>query len=310
MIKRTLYFGNPAYLSMRLDQLEHRIPSVEKNPDIPTGMKEEAVTRIPIEDIGLVILDHKQITITHGLCEKLLENNASVLWCDSSHHPRGLLLPLSDNATQSEKLRYQLEATEPLKKQLWKQTVEHKITNQAEVLKFFNKDAQALEYLAGEVKSGDTGNVEGRAAAIYWERLLEEFGTNRGRFEGPPNHLLNYGYAILRAIIARSLVSSGCLPVLGIHHRNKYNHYCLADDIMEPYRPFVDRLVLEYIYENEFLPIDLGLAEKKHLLSLPVIDVLIEEKSSPLMVASQRTTASLMRCFMGETRRISYPEFP
>ncbi len=309
MIKRTLYFGNPAYLSMRLDQLEHRIPSVEKNPEIPQGMKEDAVTRIPIEDIGLVILDHKQITITHGLCEKLLENNASVLWCDKSHHPSGLLLPLSDNATQSEKLKYQLEASEPLKKQLWKQTVEHKIRNQAAVLKHFGKDPQALDYLSGEVKSGDTGNIEGRAAAIYWQRLLEPFGTGRGRFEDPPNNMLNYGYAVLRAIIARSLVGSGCLPVLGIHHRNKYNHYCLADDIMEPYRPFVDKMVLEYIFENEFLPHDLGTDEKKHLLGLPVLDVSIEEKASPLMVASQRTTASLMRCFMGESRKILYPEF-
>ncbi len=307
MIKRTLYFGNPAYLSMNLDHLEHRIPAVEKNSGIPVGMKEDAVTRIPIEDIGLVILDHKQITITHGLCEKLLENNASVLWCDKSHHPKGLLLPLSDNATQSEKLKYQFEASEPLKKQLWRQTVEQKIKNQASVLTHFGKDAQALEYLSREVKSGDTSNIEGRAAAIYWQRLLEEFETTRGRYEQPPNHMLNYGYAILRAIIARSLVGSGCLPVLGIHHRNKYNHYCLADDIMEPFRPFVDKLVLEYIYENEFLPSDLGLNEKRYLLGLPVLDVSIDEKSSPLMVAAQRTTSSLMKCFMGECRKILYP---
>ena len=308
MIKRTLYFGNPAYLSMRLNQLEYRIPSVENNKDLTEGFKSEATTRIPVEDIGLVILDNKQITITHGLCEKLLEHNASVLWCDSSHHPKGLLLPMSDNATQSEKLKYQLEASEPLKKQLWKQTVEQKIKNQAAVLTYFQKDAEALIYLAGEVKSGDSTNIEARAAAIYWKRLLEEFETNRGRFEAPPNHMLNYGYAILRAIIARSLVGSGCLPVLGIHHRNKYNHYCLADDIMEPYRPYVDQMVLEYIYENEFLPMDLGTPEKSHLLKLPVIDVMIEEKSSPLMVASQRTTASLMKCFMGETRKILYPD--
>ncbi|MCR9062654.1 MAG: type II CRISPR-associated endonuclease Cas1 [Cytophagales bacterium] len=308
MIKRTLYFGNPAYLSMRLDQLEHRIPSVEKNKDLSESFKEEVVTRIPIEDIGLVILDHKQITITHGLCEKLIGRNVSVLWCDSSHHPTGLLLPISSNDTQSEKLKYQLEASEPLKKQLWKQTVEQKVKNQAAVLNYFGKDAQALEHLSTEVKSGDTGNTEARAAAIYWGRLLETFDTNRGRYEAPPNHMLNYGYAILRAIVARSLVGSGCLPVLGIHHRNKYNHYCLADDIMEPYRPFVDKMVLEYINENEFLPNDLGREEKKHLLSLPFLDVLMEDKTSPLMVASQRTTASLMRCFMGESRRIIYPE--
>jgi CRISP-associated protein Cas1 len=308
MIKRTLYFGNPAYLSMRQNQLELRIPSLEKNKDIPEGMKREAVKSIPIEDIGLVILDNKQITITHGLCEKLIENNTSVLWCDSSHHPTGMLLPLSNNATQSEKLKYQLEASEPLKKQLWRQTVEQKIKNQANVLKAFDKDGQALDYLAVEVKSGDTGNIEGRAAAIYWRRLLEEYDTPRGQHENPPNNMLNYGYAILRAIIARSLVSSGCLPVLGIHHRNKYNHYCLADDIMEPYRPYVDMMVMQYIRETGVLPDTLGSEEKKHLLGLPALDVIIDNMKSPLMVATARTTASLMKCFMGESRKIIYPE--
>jgi CRISPR-associated protein Cas1 len=308
MIKRTLYFGNPSYLSLQDMQLVLKLPSVEQNKELPHSFKQDSIKKIPIEDIALVILDNKQITITHGLCEKLIENNASVLWCDSSHHPTGMLLPISNNATQSEKLKYQLEASEPLKKQLWKQTVEQKIRNQAYVLKRFNKNAEPLEYLTTKVKSGDSGNVEARAAAIYWKNILEDFGTNRGRYDGPPNNLLNYGYAILRAIVARALVSSGCLPVLGIHHRNKYNHYCLADDIMEPYRPYVDLMVMEYIRENGHLPENLGSEEKKHILGLPVIDVLLDNKNSHLMIAVQRTSASLMKCFMNENRKILYPE--
>jgi CRISPR-associated protein Cas1 len=160
------------------------------------------------------------------------------------------------------------------------------------------------------VKSGDTGNAEGQAAAVYWAMLFEETEYfTRGRFDMPPNNMLNYGYAILRGVIARNLVGSGMLPVLGIHHRNKYNSFCLADDIMEPYRPFVDQLIVELMQEPGFdCPEELTKELKTKLLQIPVIDVEIGGMSSPLMVASQRTTASLMRCFEGESRKIMYPE--
>ncbi|MBK9933267.1 MAG: type II CRISPR-associated endonuclease Cas1 [Cytophagaceae bacterium] len=308
MIKRTLYFGNPAYLSMRNEQLVLRYPSVDKNPTLPVHFKKEVENTFPIEDIGMVIIDHRQITVTHDLCEKLIANNSAIIWCDAKHHPSGITLPMADNDTLSEKARYQIDASEPLKKQLWKQTVECKIQNQAAVLKQFNLPFTDLEFMATQVKSGDTGNMEGRAAAKYWDKLLKPFETTRGQFEGPPNNFLNYGYAILRATIARSLVSSGLIPVLGIHHRNKYNAYCLADDIMEPYRPIVDAYLFQYIYDNEFLPDILGQEEKKHILNLVNIDISIDGRKSPLMIATQRTTASLMKCFMGESRKISYPE--
>ena len=265
---------------------------------------------IPIEDIGIILLDHKQITITQGLLEALLSNNAAVITCDSSRMPVGLLLPLSGNTTQSERFQAQIDASLPLRKQLWQQTVQAKIGNQAYVLNTC-RNAVVKNMLAwvDEVKSGDSDNLEARAAAYYWANMfpaIPEF--RRGREGTPPNNLLNYGYAILRAVVARSLVASGLLPTLGIHHHNRYNAYCLADDIMEPYRPFVDKLVVELTDTGEDIQ-ELTKSLKAKLLSIPVLDVIINDQRSPLMIAVGITTASLAKCYLGEVRKIVYPEF-
>ena len=244
MIKRTLCFTNPAYLSLRDGQMVIRLPEVERS-DMPDMLKKEAVRTIPVEDIGVVVLDNRQITITHGLLEALLENNCSVITCDSRGMPVGLMLPLCGNTVQSERFRCQLDASVPLKKQLWQQTVKAKIANQAAVLAACAKaETGCMRRWEADVRSGDPDNLEGRAAAYYWKSLfagvpgLQQFTRDRQGL--PPNNLLNYGYAILRAVIARSLVSSGLLPTLGIHHHNRYNAYCLADDINAPKRPKVD----------------------------------------------------------------------
>lgn len=309
MIKRTLLFENPVYLSLRDEQLIIRLPEIEKNKDLPQSLKNVSFEPIPIEDIGLLVLDNKQITLTQGVCQKLMYHNVAMLWCDTSHHPQALTLPLAENDTFAEKIRFQLEASEPLKKQLWKQTIEAKINNQAKNLELFGYLPKALQQMAKKVNSGDPENLEGQAAARYWAAMLLPYNTTRGREEAPPNNMLNYGYAILRACVARSLVASGCLPVMGIHHRNKYNAYCLADDIMEPYRVYVDRAVFGYIQEFGLPTENLNKEQKKLMLEVLTHDVLIDGRTSPLMVATQRTTASLMRCFKGETRKILYPIF-
>lgn len=296
MIKRTIYIGNPAFLSLKQDQMSIELDRLE-----------EAKHAIPVEDIGMVVLDHPQATITHGLANALINNNAAVLWCDHKHMPNGLMLPLSGNDTFTEKLRFQVNASMPLKKQLWKQTIEAKINNQAAMLDRYHLSGEALRHMATKVKSGDVENMEGRAAAYYWNRMLDEYETTRGREEGPPNHMLNYGYAILRAVTARSLTMSGFLPALGIHHRNKYNPFCLADDVMEPYRPVVDAWVMDYLETFDAIPETLGQEEKAHLLKIPTLDVVVENKNSPLMVAMQRTTAGLMKCFEGSAKKIPYP---
>lgn len=316
MIKRTLYFGNPAYLSLRNAQLVIHLPEVVKNDELPESFKKEAQATIPIEDIGIVVLDHKQITVTHGLLEALLANNAAVITCDSSRMPVGLLLPLSGNTVQSERFQLQIDASIPLRKQLWQQTVQAKIINQAYVLNYTRGETVTnILAWANAVKSGDSNNLEGRAAAYYWANMFPMIPDfRRGREGNPPNNLLNYGYAILRATVARALVASGLLPTLGIHHHNRYNAYCLADDIMEPYRPFVDKLVVEVVDAelekgNNHDKIELDKAIKSRLLSIPVLDVIINNQRSPLMNAVTQTTASLAKCYGGEIRKIAYPEF-
>ena len=297
MIKQTLYFGNPAYLSLKDRQLVIRLPD-----------KDQYVTR-PIEDIGVIVIDNKQITLTSGLIEALLANNCALITCDSSHLPVGLMLHLCGNTTQSERFRHQLSASLPLKKQLWQQTISQKIANQAQVLKeCFGVEVGNMLSWSKNVKSGDSDNLEARAAAYYWRNMFDDEDVFiRDREGEPPNNLLNYGYAILRAIVARGLVGSGLLPTLGIHHHNRYNAYCLADDIMEPYRPYVDELVVNIRKEfddTDFLDKEI----KKRLLSIPTIEVRINNHRRPLMVAVTETTASLYKCFSGELRKIAYPE--
>lgn len=307
MIKRTLCFSNPAYLSLRNQQMVIKLPEVEKS-NMTDQMKEEAIVTVPIEDIGVVVLDNQQITITQGLMAQLLENNCAIVTCNASHMPIGLHLTLEGNTTQNERFREQLDASQPLKKQMWQQTIQQKIANQASVLRN-KRDEQVENMLAwvGMVKSGDTDNVEGRAAAFYWKNMfpkVEDF--TRGREGVSPNNLLNYGYAILRAVVARSLVVSGLLPTLGIHHHNRYNAYCLADDIMEPYRPYVDAMVVD-LTDKIGYPDEINIQHKQVLLTIPTIEVSINGQRSPLMVAVSQTTASLYKCFCGETRKIIYP---
>lgn len=300
MIKRTLHFSNPAYLSLHLGQMVIKFPS-------ENGEERKTVTR-PIEDIGIVIIESHAVTITSALLSELLANNVAVVTCDERHLPNGLLLNLDGNTLQTERFLAQINASIPLKKQLWQLTVKQKIANQAALLKHVNGvETGCMEVWSRNVKSGDSDNLEGRAAAYYWKNFfpdLPEF--RRGQFEDAPNHLLNYGYSILRGVIARSLVGSGLHPTLGIYHHNKYNSYCLADDIMEPYRPYVDKVVMNI--GNLFgwaTPITKDV--KKILLSIPTLDVVIDGLRRPLMVGASITTASLARCFMGEQRKISYP---
>lgn len=309
MIKKTLYFGNPAYLSLRNAQLVIKIPEVENCPSLPESIRQQAEVTKPIEDLGVVVLDHKQITITSGAIEALLENNCALITCDSKSMPVGLMLPLYGNTTQNERFRKQLDASLPLKKQLWQQTVKAKVENQAAVLSdCTGTEVKCMEVWTDNVKSGDPDNIEARAAAYYWKNLFAHIqGFTRDRDGIPPNHLLNYGYAILRATVARSLVISGLLPTLGIHHHNRYNAYCLADDIMEPYRPYVDELVWNIDKEYGEAP-QLTRDLKARLLTIPTLEVRINGKRSPIMVATGQTSASLFKCFNGESRKIAYPE--
>ncbi|HRK00731.1 MAG TPA: type II CRISPR-associated endonuclease Cas1 [Ignavibacteria bacterium] len=321
MIKRTLYFGNPAYLNFKNNQLiiekrsfdiftEFNISDSDDNNSNDKYLKRKTQNEsIPVEDIGIVILDHYGVSTSQYLISKLLENNVAVIFCNDKHHPVGLLLNLDGNSVQSEKFKAQINSSVPLRKNLWQQTVSSKISNQSKLLKSIGVDVTNMEYWAAKVNSGDTKNLEARASVYYWKNLFpEEMKFYRDRYGDPPNNLLNYGYAILRAVVARGLVASGLLPTLGIHHRNKYNAYCLADDIMEPYRPYVDKIICSLV-NKELDLYELSVEIKRELLQLPASEIIIDNERSPLMVGLQKTTASLAKCFEGKSKKITYPEF-
>ncbi|WP_010254316.1 type II CRISPR-associated endonuclease Cas1 [Myroides injenensis] len=295
MLKRTIYIGSPSYL-----KLSHRQLKID---DVISG---ETKGSIPIEDLGFLVLDHPQITISHPVIQFLQQHNVAIISCNESHIPVGLMLPISGHIEHSERLKHQINISEPLRKQLWKQTVEAKIYQQKELLvKQGLPDKPMIKYL-NEVKSGDSTNMEGIAAQYYWNQLFEDF--TRSRQGDSPNNFLNFGYAILRSMVARAIVCSGLHPTLGIFHRNKYNAYCLADDLMEPYRPYVDELVIEWI-NNPINPDEITKEAKAHLLKIATKDVYINGLVRPLMTALSITTSSLYKCFLGESRIIHYPMF-
>jgi len=294
MLKRTLFFSNPCRLSVKDKQM---IVQLMETGEIKTAT---------IEDLGFVVLEHQQISISLPLLDELVKNNVAIVFCDRAYHPASMLLNLNGHHLQQELFSHQINAGAPMKKNLWKQTVEFKIKNQAGLLKMLGIEYNKVLYFATNVKSGDTENREGAAARAYWPLL---FGASfiRERYGKPPNNMLNYAYAVLRAAVARALAGSGLLATLGIHHHNRYNAFCLADDIMEPYRPFVDGLVYNHYNTIEDCS-ELTTEIKMYLLEILTMDVNIEGLNRPLMVALSNTTASLARCFSGEANRISYPK--
>lgn len=295
MLKRTLFFSNPLRLTLQDNQL------------VVETRDKSRITTVPIEDIGFVLFDNMQISVSLPLIEALVANNTAVVFCNSKHFPQSMLLNLEGNNTHAEITRNQINASAPLKKRLWQQCVQAKIKNQAAVLYSFGKKSAELNAFANNVKSGDPDNREGAAARIYWRRMFYD-GFTRERFGKYPNNLLNYGYMVLRAAVARALTGSGLLPVLGIHHKNKYNAYCLADDIMEPYRPFVDKTVYD-IWVNDPESDDLDKEKKAELLKVLTMDVQLDKTRRPLMLALSQTTASLAHCFAGYATKLKCPAF-
>lgn len=295
MLYRSIYIGNPAYLKLKDNQMKISCPEskIEKGS-------------VPVEDLGLLMLDHFQITISHQLIQKMMGNNVVVVSCDSHHLPHGIMLPMYGHSEHSQRVKDQLEASEPLKKQLWKQTVECKIENQKEVLLKLGNFYEPMLSYKSQVKSGDVTNMEGIAAQHYWKHLIG-FDFLRERFGDSPNQFFNFGYSVLRSIVARSIVETGLLPVLGIFHKNKYNPYCLADDLMEPYRPFVDWLVMNWLTVNPESE-ELTKEFKAFILQIATMDVRIERLKRPLLVAVKHTASSLYKCYTGEKRLIAYPE--
>jgi CRISP-associated protein Cas1 len=295
MLKKSILIENKCSITTKNNQLV-----------IKSEIREST---IPIEDIGFLVLDNPEIYLSIPAMNFLIENNTSIITCTKNHLPNGMFLNLNSHHIQQEIFRNQIEASLPLKKQLWQQTIQEKITNQGFLLQKITGKKNSLDFMASKVLSGDTTNMEGAAAAQYWKTFFdfsEQIDFRRDRFGDYPNNFLNYGYAILRAATARALSGSGLLNTLGIHHKSKYNAFALADDIMEPFRPIVDEVVYNIMqnYDEQ----ELNTKIKSELLQILTRTVFFKDEKSTLMVALQKTASSLQQCFMGERKKIKFPK--
>lgn len=315
MIKKVIEISHAGtYLSVKLGQLIVR----QKTDGLQDNHGQDARAtnhgrdahaterRIPCEDIGVLLVDHSGVVYTHSVFTTLLQHGAAVVLCNGSHHPAGMLFPLESNSVQTERFREQAAAKEPLKKRLWQQLVRAKIAHQAAIVADDEVTFRALKAMEKRVRSGDPENVEAQASKRYWTSYLQHIDFKRRRDGGAPNNLLNYGYMVMRAAVARALCSAGLLPTLGVHHRNKYNAYCLADDMIEPFRGFVEKKV-KAICESRIEIEELTQEIKAQLLEILYDEVEIGGFSGPLMIGLHRTAASLQRCFAGQQKRIDLP---
>ena len=300
MLRRTLFLESAGHLSL----VDRQLCFTRRN-----GEEETEKKTVPVEEIGMIVVENRQITVTAALMQALAEVNAVAVFCDEKHLPAACFCAMTGSTTASRVVRAQITAPESLKDRLWQQTVAAKIRNQARVLEHRGGEgALHLDRLAEKVKSGDPENTEGVAARFYFSAAAPQPGFARSPEGTMPNAALNYGYAVMRAAMARALVGSGMLCIAGIHHHNQYDPFCLADDIMEPYRPFVDEEV--FGSPGLFAGEELTREMKRRLLTLLAADVMIGGKKRPLQNAMSYTTASLARCFLKEAARIDYPEFP
>jgi len=291
MIKRSLLVENKTVITTKNLQLV-----------LKSEIREST---IPIEDIGFLVIDHGETYLSIPAMNLLIENNTAVIVCNSNHLPNGMFLNLNSHHIQQEIFRNQIEASIPMKKQLWQLTIVEKITNQGILLEKITGNKNSFPFLASKVLSGDTSNMEGVAASQYWKSFFE-IDFKRERFGDYPNNFLNYGYAILRAATARALSGSGLLNTLGIHHKSKYNAFALADDIMEPFRPIVDEAVHNIMHKYEEQ--ELNTQIKSELLQILTRTVYFKDEKSPLMVALQKTASSLQQCYTGDRKKIKYPK--
>lgn len=257
--------------------------------------KEEEVGRVPLSDLAVLVVSARSATISADLLRTLAEQDAITVVCDSKYHPSALVLPYGRHPASSDRMQAQIAASVPLKKQLWKQIVRQKILNQERVSAIANNSDhdQFLLNCADAVKSGDTDNREAVAAQHYWKRV---FGQNfrRSDEDNPTNSFLNYGYAIIRASAARAVCAAGLLPFWALHHSGRVNPYSLADDLMEPFRPAVDLLVLRLVNSGcgELNPVI-----KRYLARVLQLDFQTDKGTSPVAVAQLDMAQSLGKAF-------------
>lgn len=294
MIKRIIDISQQSYLYVALKQLH-------------IDRKGQNIAKIPIEDIGVIILQHSAITLSQPLIVECQRNNTLIVFCDERHLPYSIILPIAEGHTLHSKiLKEQVSVTDARRSRLWTQIVKEKIRQQAFTLELYHKSHKGLLHLESKVKSGDPENCEAQAAKQYWGLLMDK-GFKRDVNASGVNALLNYGYAIMRAMVARAIVSTGLHPSLGLHHSNQYNPLCLADDVMEPFRAWVDFIVLKFLDENEI--IEINQESKTYLLSLLSEQVEWGGRRYPLMTATHYYCARLKDSFTDNSIKLEFPQW-
>jgi len=292
MIKRIIDISDRAYIHL-------------KNQQLLIDKQGETIGRIPIEDLGVLILQHPAIVLTQQVIIHCQMNKAVIIFCDNKHLPYSIILPIAESHTLHNKiLKQQVAVTEPIRKRLWQQIVQKKITEQAKALTFLGKGSLRMDRLVSQVKTGDSSNCEAIAAKIYWPTLFGKDFRRNVDMEGI-NSLLNYGYSIIRATVARSICGAGLHPTLGLFHKNQYNALCLADDLMEPFRPWVDLLVYQLVQQNQ---LEVNQHTKQQLLGMLSMPVQYGNKKMELMLSMHHLMANLKRCYTKEDKKIIYPE--
>jgi CRISP-associated protein Cas1 len=264
-------------------------------------------TSTPVSELAVLLISHPRVLMTQAVIASMAENGGMVVVCDQKHLPTAMMLPLQMHTTQTERMARQAQAPAPLRKQLWRQIVRAKIEAQGRLLEKLHGSDSGLRAMAGRVRSGDTGNLEAQASRRYWPALFADPKFRRGR-EGPDqNSHLNYGYAVLRAVVARALCATGLHPSLGLRHHNRYNPFCLADDLMEPFRPLVDRVVYQWVQEHDpSQPLD---KTAKSCILQPILQRYEwEGESRTLFDWIARAASSLAQALMGETRELTIAE--
>ena len=268
----------------------------------------ERKASIPLDEMGALVISHPAVVLTQPVLAGLAEAGAPVIVCDAKCLPAGMMLPIAGHHLQAERLAQQIQASAPTGKQAWKQIVQAKIRAQARLLHDLYGDDHGLTAMAGRVRSGDPDNLEGQASRRYWPALFGNPGFRRDRDLPDQNKNLNYGYAVLRAIVARAVCAAGLHPALGIHHHNRYDAFALADDLMEPFRPLVDRAVVAWVRANDPLA-DLSPQAKAALIQPLMARYPVKDEERPLFDIAARAAVSLTRVFAGAANALVLPDF-
>ena len=267
--------------------------------------KIEIVAQVPLDDILSIIITGRGATHTSSLFSRLATNKIPFIICDKNYKPIAWVLGIEGNSFQCGRMLSQIAAKKPLVKNAWRDIIVSKILNQATVLDLCNNNGDVLRALSKKVRSGDTSNVEAQAAMYYWRKLFDKNFQRDNALDGI-NAMLNYGYAIIRSCVARSIVASGLHPTIGLHHRNPTNSLCLVDDLMEPFRPIVDLSVYSLVKEGL---IEVNTIVKRRLADLSASDTESEIGTSPLFTATNRLSISLAKLFEGTINKIELPDY-